>query len=142
MMKKWLVVGAFVLAVAALQEAFAATNPITFNLGGTNFLPPFQKVEAVQLYSVSAKQGYTGAQTVLAAWGSADKNGDRKAVLSFGAAPVIGTSQNVPFASLMFRLPARFFDLANNSLMFGAFAGKESNNPHATVGIAASVSLW
>ena len=138
-MKKLLVV---LFLLGSVVPLFAATKPIAVDLAGTTFVLPFQKVEAVQLYSVSAKQGYVGAQTVLAAWGSADKNGDRKAALSFGAAPVIGTSENVPFASLMFRLPARFFDLSNNSLMFGAFAGKESNKPHATVGIAASVSLW
>ena len=139
-MKKLLVV---LLMLGSVVPAFAATNPISVDVGwGTFILPPFQKAEVIQLYSVNDKKGYAGVQTVLAAWGAADKNGDRKATLNFGAAPVIGSSQNVPFASLMFRLPARYFDLSNNSLMFGAFAGKESTKPHATVGIAASVSLW
>lgn len=138
-MKKLL---SLLFVVFSCGAAFASTNPVSFNAFGTTWVLPLQKVQAVQLYSVSDKKGYPGAETVLAAWGSMDNYGNRKASLSFGASPVLGTSQNVPFASLKFRLPARLFDTTNNSIMFGAFVGKESNKPHATYGVSASIQLW
>ena len=123
-------------------SAFAATNPVSVNFAGTTWVLPLQKVQAVQLYSVNDKKGYVGAETIVASWGSADLYGNRKASLSLGAAPVLGSSQNVPFASLKLRLPSRFFDGSNNSIMWGVFVGKESNKPHASVGVAASIQLW
>ena len=124
------------MMLSASISAAAATNPVKVHVAGTDWILPLQKVQAVQLYSVTDKKGYPGVETVIASW-----NKDN-AHLTLGAAPVLGTSQNVPFASLSFRLPSRFFDTSNNTLMFGAFIGKEADKPHATVGVAASIALW
>jgi hypothetical protein len=131
-MKKLLLLLMMVLPGAT----FAATNPVSVNLGGTTFVLPLQKVQAVQLYSLNDKKGYPGVETVLASW--------RKDTIhvTAGAAPVLGTSKDVPFASLTFRLPSRFFDTSNNTIMFGGFIGKESGKPHATYGLSATIALW
>lgn len=130
------------MACTGGRNIFAATNPIVFRAAGTDFIVPFQKVKGTQLYSLQDKKGYPGVETVLAGWGAKDAQGDWQGELTFGAAPVLGTSNNVPFFGLQARLPAKFFDTSNNSLMFGAYLGRESGQKRATWGIKASISLW
>lgn len=112
----------------------AATDPLSVEIAGTTFILPLQKVDATQLYSFRDKKGYPGAETTLAQRG--------KFKLTFGAAPVLGSSNNVPFVSLQTRLSEAFFDTSNNALLFGIWAGKESGRKRGTWGIKASVPLW
>ncbi len=143
-MRKFIEISALLAlaALACMGRAHAATSPIQVNVLGTTFILPLQKVKATQLYSFRDKRGYPGAETVIAGWGSTDAEGDRKVELSFGAAPVLGTAENVPFVALQRKLPASHFDVANNSLMFGVWIGKESDKKRATYGVKASVALW
>lgn len=133
---------AFSISSCDVRPLFAAVHPLTIYAGGTDFTLPLQKVKVTQLYSARDKKGYIGVETVLAGWGSRDEAGDQKVELTFGAAPVIGAASNVPFVGLQARLPARLFDVSNNSLMFGAWAGKESDKKRYTYGLKASVALW
>jgi hypothetical protein len=128
------------LGAGMVIPAFAATDPLAFNLGGTLFILPFQKVSATQLYSFDEGKGFPAAETVLVQRG--------KVQLTFGAAPVLGTSQNVPFVGLQTRLSEKFFDVTNNELLFGVWAGKVSGDEKAgrdaqnVWGIKASIPLW
>lgn len=134
--------GGYVFALAVLaalvvggpREAYAATDPLKVRVGATDFLLPLQKVSGTQLYSFRDKKGYPGLETVVVMRGTGQ--------LTVGAAPVLGTSENVPFVGVQFRLPARFFDLSNNELMFGAWVGRESDQKRATWGIKATIPLW
>lgn len=112
----------------------AASNPVHVTLGQTAFILPLQMVGATQLYSFDDGKGYPGVETVLV---------ERKQIqLTFGAAPVLGTSANVPFLGLQARLPEKFFDTANNSLWFGAWVGQASNSKRVSWGLKATVPLW
>jgi hypothetical protein len=129
------------LALLALAGAVsAATNPIAFNLGGTLFVLPFQKVSATQLYSFKEEKGFPAVETVLVSRG--------KAQLTFGAAPVLGSEASVPFVALQTRLSEKFFDTSNNALMFGVWVGQVSGDKAVgrkarnVWGIKASVPLW
>lgn len=98
------------------------------------FLVPLRVVSGVQLYSPELGKGFPGLETVLA---------QRKTWrLGIGAAPILGTSEHVPFLSLSTRLSARFFDTGSNDLYFGAWVGKPSNVGHAIFGLNASTVLW
>ena len=138
-MKKALALLAFILGLGAAQ---AATVPLSVNVAGTTFLLPLQKVKATQLYSFRDRKGYVAPETVIAGWGSPDMQGDRKVELTFGAAPVLGSDKNVPFLGIQTRLPEAHFDTSNNTLQFGAWVGKESDQKRATWGVKASVALW
>lgn len=135
-MKKVLSLLAVTVTLATLgfgpRPAYA--EPISVDMGGNKFILPFQVVDGVQLYSLDEGRGYPAAQTVLVQRGDAQ--------LSFGGAPILGTSENVPFVGLQVRLSEKFFDIGNNSLRFGAFVGWPSNQSKATYGILASVPLW
>ncbi len=121
-----------VLALAAAQAVHA--EPVAVNVGENTFVLPLQVVSGTQLYSPELGKGFPGLETVLA---------QRKTWrLSVGAAPVLGTSANVPFVSLSTRLSPRFFDTADNDLYFGAWAGWPSDRSKAVFGISASVALW
>lgn len=134
-MKKFIITAAVVLSAAfGPRPAYAATNPLHITIGGTDFVLPLQKVSGTQLYSFRDKKGYPGLETVIVSRSRAE--------LSIGAAPVLGTSFNVPFVAFQFRLPRRFFDVSNNDLMFGAWVGQESDKKRTTWGIKASVPLW
>lgn len=132
----------FLMSLAVSAPVMAGSNPLSVNFGGTTFVLPFQKVSATQLYSSRDKKGYPGAETVLAAWGKKDDAGNQKTQLTFGAAPVLGTSQNVPFIGVQTRLSPKYFDTTNNSILFGVWVGKESNQKRSTYGVKASVPLW
>lgn len=121
-----------VLGMLLSEAAYA--EAIHVDLGETTFVLPFQKVNAIELYSFSQKKGFTGAETVLIERANFRFN--------FGAAPVLGTSKNVPFISLETRLSDKFFDISSNSLYFGLWLGKQSDQKNLTGGIAASIALW
>lgn len=124
---------ALMLAVLGLAVSLKA-EPIAVELGGNKFILPLQLVSGTQLYSFDEGRGYPALETVLAQRG--------KAQLSVGAAPVLGTSANVPFVALQFRLSEKFFDISDNNVYFGAWVGKPSNQKDAAYGILCSVPLW
>lgn len=130
-------------ALSAVVVAFSAfafgprpayAESISTNLGGNTFVLPFQEVNATQLYSFEDGKGYPGLETVLARRG--------RYQLTFGAAPVLGTSVNVPFVALQHRLNPSIFDTSNNDLQFGLWAGKPSEGKSWTWGVKASTALW
>jgi len=130
-MKKLLSVVALLLAVAVSAKA----EPLAFKLSeNVTFIAPLQVVKAIQLYSFSDNKGYIGAETTLVQ--------AKNFRFNFGAAPVLGTGENVPFLSIETRLSEKFFDISDNDMYFGIWAGKQSNKKSATVGIAASIQLW
>lgn len=136
-----------VLAAGLSVTAFAATEPLSVDIGGTTFLLPFQKVSATQLYSLTDEKGYPGAQTTLAGWGKPNMDGDQKTHLDFGAAPVLGDSHKVPFVSINTRLSEKFFDTSNNALYFGVWGGHRGDVKHRKrlvneIGLNASAGLW
>ncbi len=127
-----LAVLAFALPVFAEEPVIV--GPIHFDVGSDTFIVPFKVVAGVQLYSPELGKGFPGLETVLAR---------RKSwKLSVGAAPILGTSANVPFVSLSTRLSPRFFDISGNDLYFGAWAGKPSDGQHVIFGLSASTALW
>ncbi len=131
-MKKHILSAILFLAPPAAVKA--ATDPIHVDVGGYSFILPLQKADAVQLYSLRDKKGFPGLETVVCAKG--------RLQLTLGAAPVLGTSKNVPFASVTTRLSPVFFDTSNNDLRFGVWIGKESGQKKATWGLSATVPLW
>ena len=114
--------------------SYAATKPISIQVGQHSFILPFQKVTATQLYSFRDGKGFPGLETVLYSY--------QKFQVTFGAAAVLGESKDVPFAGAQFTLPSALFDTGNNSLLFGVYAGKETGKKGLTVGIKASTPLW
>lgn len=113
----------------------AMAEPIAFETqGGTKFILPLQVVNGIQLYSFSDKKGYPGLEAVLVE--------QKNFRLNFGAAAVLGQSENVPFVSLETRLSEKFFQIDNNNLYFGVWVGQESHQKKATWGLAASIPLW
>ncbi len=132
------------LAVLTLLLAFVGLSfgprptyaePVSLGLTEkTTAILPLQVVSGVQLYSPELGKGFPGLETVLI---------QRKSWrLSAGAAPVLGTSANVPFLSLSTRLSPRFFDTNDNDLYFGVWAGKPSDGKRTVFGVSASVPLW
>lgn len=130
-MKRLIVV---LFAVLASAHAFAATNPLSIQVGAHTFVLPLQKVSGTELYSFRDGKGFPALETVLYNY--------KKFQVTFGAAAVLGTTQNVPFLGAQFVLPTKFFDTTNNDLLFGAYAGKEHGKKGLTVGIKASKPLW
>ena len=128
-MKKLLIAVALCCGVSVVKA-----EPVSVNLGENTFILPLQVVQGVQLYSPELGKGFPGLETVLV------KRGD--IVLSAGAAPVLGTSVNVPFVALSTKLSPRFFDTSNNDLYFGVWAGRASNMDREIFGISCSVELW
>lgn len=120
-----------IMAMAPVAKA----DPVAVKLSEeTTLIFPLQVVHGVQLYSPELGKGFPGLETVLA---------QRKTWrLSVGAAPILGTSENVPFLSVSTRLSPRFFDTADNELYFGAWAGKPSDKDRLVFGVSASVALW
>jgi len=114
--------------------ANASSNAIKARIGETDFILPFQVVNATQLYSLKDGKGYPGAETVLVAHG--------RYQLTAGAAPILGTDVNVPFVGFQHRLNPEIFDTSNNDLQFGVWAGKPSVGKSWTWGIKASIQLW
>jgi hypothetical protein len=132
-LKNWLFLALMVAYVFVIQMAFA--EPVSFKLSEkTTLILPLQLVGGVQLYSPEMGKGFPGVETVLLQSGSWR--------LSAGAAPIIGTSENVPFASVSTRLSPKFFDTADNDLYFGVWIGKPSDKDREVVGISASIALW
>lgn len=123
------------LLLGPILAPAAKAEPVSVKLTEeTTLVLPLQVVSVVQLYSPDLGKGFPALETVLAS---------RKTWrLSAGAAPVLGTSENVPFVSLSTRLSPRFFDTSDNDLYFGAWAGKPSDQDSWTWGISASVALW
>lgn len=130
---KLMVLAIIALFIAAVQSAFSAN--VSFKITEkTTAVLPLQIVSGVQLYSPEEGKGYPGVETVLV---------ERKTWrLAVGAAPVLGTSVNVPFASLSTRLSPKFFDISDNQLYFGAWAGKPSDGKKMIYGVCASIPLW
>lgn len=122
------------LSLSFLVSA-AKAEPVSVKLSEkTTLVLPLQVVSGVQLYSPELGKGFPGLETVLVqreAWR-----------LSAGAAPVLGTSVNVPFVSVSTRLSPRFFDTSDNDLYFGAWVGKPSDGERVIFGLSASVALW
>lgn len=123
-----------VLAVAMGLTNIVNAGPISVDVGGNIFYLPFQVVNGTQLYSVKDGKGYPGAETVLARRG--------RYRVTFGAAPVLGTSNNVPFLAVQGRLSPVLFDTSDNDLQFGLWAGKPSQGKEWTWGIKCSAQLW
>lgn len=120
------------LAVAGPRAAHA--EPVAIDVGGNTFYLPLQVVDGVQLYSLDEGKGYPAVQTVLASRGDGQ--------LVAGGAPILGTSENVPFLGLQFRLSKKFFDVSDNELHFGAWVGFPSDKKGAIWGLLASIPLW
>jgi hypothetical protein len=136
MQKMRLMILALVALVAALMSAPKVyADPLSVKLSEkTTMILPLQIVSGVQLYSPEEGKGFPGVETVLLqrlTWR-----------LSVGAAPILGTDVNVPFASVATKLSPKFFDTSNNDLYFGVWAGKPSNGKHVIFGVSASVALW
>lgn len=109
-------------------------EPVSVDIFGNTFVLPLKEVNGIQLYSPELGKGFPGIETTLVR---------RKTWrLTAGAAPVLGTTANVPFLSLATRLSPKFFDISNNDLYFGVWAGKPSDIDRAVFGISASVALW
>lgn len=122
-----------VMALAGPRPAYA--NPITFKITErTTLVVPLQVVSGVQLYSPKLGKGFPGLETVLGQYNTLR--------LSAGAAPILGTSVNVPFVSVSTRLSPRFFDISDNAMYFGVWVGKPSDERHVIAGLSASVALW
>ena len=130
-MKKLIVL---LFAVMAVVPTFAASKPLSVALGAHTFILPLQKVSGTELYSFKDGKGFPALETVLYSY--------QKFQVTFGAAAVLGTTQNVPFLGAQFVLPSKFFDTVNNDLLFGVYAGKEHEKHGLTVGIKASKPLW
>lgn len=125
---------AVLLGAAAFLPREAYAEPVAIDVVGNTFYLPLQVVDGVQLYSLDEGKGYPAVQTVLASRGDAQ--------LVAGGAPILGTSANVPFVGLQFRLSKKFFDVSDNELHFGAWVGWPSNEKGAIYGLMASVPLW
>ena len=123
------------LLAVLLFSVPAFAEPVSFKLSEkTTLILPLQVVSGVQLYSPELGKGFPGAETVLI---------QRKTWrLAAGAAPVLNTGVNVPFLSISTRLSPKFFDVDDNDLYFGAWAGKPSNGKHVIFGLSASTALW
>jgi hypothetical protein len=138
-MKKAMAVVLVMMAFCA--PVFSAQNGqvIGIKTDAGNFLLPFQIVNGTQLYSFREGKGFPGAETTLWMKGRCE--------FTFGAAPVIGTDINVPFAGVQTRLSPAVFDTTNNDLLFGVWVGKPSRRisnerPTWLWGVKASVPLW
>ena len=132
MMQKLLAVLAVILWAGLESPTWAES--VSVDIFGNTFVLPLKEVNGLQLYSPELGKGFPGIETTLIR---------RKTWrLSVGAAPVLGTSSNVPFVSVATRLSPDYFDISNNDLYFGVWAGKPSNIDRAVFGVAASVALW
>lgn len=139
-MKKMILFGLMFGILAGIGPV-AWARPISVDLGGNTFILPLQVVNGTELYSLEDGKGYPGGETVLVQRGGGE--------LTFGGAPVLGTSKNVAFFGLQVRLSERFFDVSDNALKFGLYAGHKDGEgePHRkrianTWGIKASIPLW
>ncbi len=124
------------LGLVAFGPRPAYAEPISVQLSEkTTLVLPLQIVKATQLYDFKEGRGFPAMETVLL------KRGDGE--LTFGAAPVLGSSVNVPFVGLQVKLSDVFFDTSDNDLRFGLWAGRRSDgDKHVLWGIKASVALW
>lgn len=118
----------------------AKAESVLFRFGENVFNIPLKVVHATELYSFADGVGYPAAHSVL--W-------ERKTLqFTVGAAAVLGTSTHVPFVSLQTRLSEKFFDISDNGLYFGAWAGHRTgdvDNSKRLInswGINASTKLW
>lgn len=151
-LKRCILISALALGLALVVGA--STTPVAVNLTPSLSLDcPFQKVSATELYSWHEGKGYPAVETVLLDWQGhkgipistlQGKFNITEIQLTFGAAPVIGTSANVPFLAIQTRLPTSLFDISNNSLMFGIWGGHESDKGrHGWIyGIKSSIPLF
>lgn len=121
-------------AILLLAAVGVKAEPVSVTLGRNTFILPLQVVSGVQLYSIDEGKGYPALETVLV------ERGDFH--FSVGAAPVLGTNANVPFASVQTRLSPKLFDTNNNDLFFGVWAGKPSNQKDWAWGLSCSVEIW
>lgn len=113
---------------------WAMAEKLSFQAGETLFTAPLLVVNATEVYSFREGKGYPGLETVLVRRGNF--------IGTFGAAAVLGESQNVPFVSVQTRLSPKFFDTSNNELLFGVWVGKEPKKRGLTAGLLATVPLW
>ena len=140
-MKKWIVVVALLMFVVMVQSVFAGANSKALGLRTDfgDFIVPFQVVNGTELYSFREGKGFPGAETTLWTKG--------RYQVTFGAAPVLGTDVNVPFAGIQTRLSPALFDTSNNDLLFGVWVGRPSKRldterPRTLWGVKASIPLW
>ena len=149
-MKRCIIVTALVIGFASL--AGAATNPLAIKFSnGSSIDVPFQKVSLTNLYAFNSGKGYVAPETVILDWKNpkgipvsttAGKFNLTEIQLTVGDAPVIGSSKNVMFAGIQTRLPTPAFDISNNSLLFGVWAGKSLTDRQWLYGVKASIPLF
>lgn len=95
---------------------------------------PLREVSATELYSFEEGKGYPAVETILAT--------TKDVRWTAGVAAQLGTSVNVPFGGLELRLSRRFFQVDDNDLYFGVWAGRPSDRREWIWGLKASTKLF
>jgi hypothetical protein len=132
---------AVLMVVMASSSAFAFENSLSFKAGNHAFTVPFKQLDVTQLYSFKEGKGFPALQTVVYDYKA-------RAHVAFGAAPVIGSSNAVPFVSGQVLLSKGIFDPSVGPMWLGVWVGKQFKSaaldqPEKTMwGINASVALW
>ena len=99
---------------------FGSAQPVGIDTGlFGQVLVPLQLNDVAQLYAVHEGRGLPGAQTIF--W----RKG--KFFASFGVAPVLGQSNNVPYFALQRMVNPRLLDQSSTNLHLGAFVGKPAH---------------